>query len=1066
MEIIENLKQKATFLNRLSNNEETLFEHINSNHDNLDEVIQQYKPEREFKPVNTLRFLIANELKKGTVINATVINQLKQSIEDRDVSVYFNFNESVKQSLLNYKDSKKGMFPNWGHTFKVLFPFLYNEVENTAVIRQLESLADEIIQVNQLENVTKHIVGFQGSQNYGSDHAWVAIIPETAPSVQYAYQIFFTINKNGVVGGLHKGHNLTKQLFANQDIQFNAWEDYIEHTKQVKDKWMQLNSEVNFIFLNDEQAFLKVLKKVDNSALSDYFKTLDRVKEDLDIQDEEKFVFSIAGNRLSFHVGKRYCLNVNKKLFDFISYNELEGDNNDRETFTGSDIAYFYKGRTLDDVLSNYEDIKSAIETEIERDNHALAKSYDNSAFRKSVFDRTYREGIFNKIGMQNKYYLVGAYWDSYTPQDQTDRFLKEGIWINGYDDKFIEIVNKVPVNSHIAIKTVDRKGDNMYIKARGIVKSNRNDGQNLIVKWDKNFKEFKVDFSGGYWDTITNVNKAEHIKAIWDNNSSMHINVKKEFINWLINKPKSKYFKNDKDVLNRYLDTYNTYFDIDIFQVSQSNYNEVIEAIDKAAYTDENSNFFKYSEGESNHRPRAILGKTNYYQFLSEKFNGLGQNISNYTSDSIPLNQILYGPPGTGKTFYLKDQLFDKYMVKETSISKEKYFEEAVSNLTWWQVIALSILEIGTARVNDILANRWVAKKASLSESKNVRATIWGTLQMHTVLESKSVAYTQRQAPFIFDKNEDKSWSLLEAELKEQVPELYDTLDAVNMFKANPDNIIKHFDFVTFHQSFAYEDFIEGIKPIIPEIEGEESKDLGYQIEDGVFKKLCLKASNDSNNRYAIFIDEINRGNVSAIFGELITLIETDKRKGAKNEMCITLPYSKKEFSVPSNLDIYGTMNTADRSVEALDTALRRRFEFKEMMPDYTVIEKEEVGGVKLAEVLKKINQRIELLIDRDHTIGHSYFVNIDTPDKLANAFNNKIMPLLQEYFYGDYGKIGLVLGKGFVEKIKNSDTEFASFDYDNANDFKVPNYKLKKVNAVTVLDAITELLGTKEVI
>lgn len=436
---------------------------------------------------------------------------------------------------------------------------------------------------------------------------------------------------------------------------------------------------------------------------------------------------------------------------------------------------------------------------------------------------------------------------------------------------------------------------------------------------------------------------------------------------------------------------------------------------------------------------------------------------IMEYRVYIAPVNQILYGPPGTGKTFYLKDQLFDKYILKETLISPEKNFEETVSNLTWWQVIALSLLEIGTARVNDILENRWVATKASLSESKNVRATLWGTLQMHTIIESKSVAYTQRQAPYIFDKNADKSWSLLDVELNEQAPELLTILDDVNYFKASDDNVIKHYDFVTFHQSFAYEDFIEGIKPILPE-NGEETTDLGYAIEDGVFKKLCLRAKNDPDNRYAIFIDEINRGNVSAIFGELITLIEIDKRTGAKNELSIKLPYSKKEFSVPSNLDIYGTMNTADRSVEALDTALRRRFEFKEMMPNYDVITNEKVEGISLSEVLKRINQRIELLIDRDHTIGHSYFVGVNTAEKLANAFNNRIVPLLQEYFYGDYGKIGLVLGDGFVEINKNDNVNFTSFAYENANDFKTICYTLTPVNSSSILDAIKKLLNKKE--
>ncbi|OAD45916.1 AAA family ATPase [Polaribacter atrinae] len=431
--------------------------------------------------------------------------------------------------------------------------------------------------------------------------------------------------------------------------------------------------------------------------------------------------------------------------------------------------------------------------------------------------------------------------------------------------------------------------------------------------------------------------------------------------------------------------------------------------------------------------------------------------------NNTPPTNQILYGPPGTGKTFYLKDQLFDGYTLKENAITKEKFFENKITNLTWWQVIAIALIENGTSKVNEILENRWVKTKASLSESKNVRATIWGTLQMHTITSSENVAYKQRQNPLIFDKNNDKMWQLLEEETKEQIPEIYDIIDEVNNFKSNNETVIKNYDFVTFHQSFAYEDFIEGIKPVFPETE-EETKDLGYKIEDGVFKKLCTKAKNDPENRYAIFIDEINRGNVSAIFGELITLIETDKRSGAKNELSIKLPYSKTNFSVPSNLDIYGTMNTADRSVEALDTALRRRFEFKEMMPDYTVIENEEVDHIKLSEVLKKINERIELLIDRDHAIGHSYFCKVNSEEKLAKAFNTKIVPLLQEYFYGDYGKIGLVLGKGFVEKKKNDAINFADFSYENSNDFKAPSFLLKKVDEDNVIDAILSLLGKKQ--
>ena len=453
------------------------------------------------------------------------------------------------------------------------------------------------------------------------------------------------------------------------------------------------------------------------------------------------------------------------------------------------------------------------------------------------------------------------------------------------------------------------------------------------------------------------------------------------------------------------------------------------------------------------------------YSDYLLGIMNGDQKPNLNSTIKKImkPTNQILYGPPGTGKTFYLKDQLFDRYTSKQTSITKELHFETVVGGCSWWQVIAIALLDLNKSKVSGIFEHKWVQKKASLSNSKTIRPTLWGQLQSHTIDTCEFVNVFSRQQPLIFNKTEDSYWEILEEEVKELVPELFDIKDSVDNYNPDPDNIIKLYDFVTFHQSFAYEDFIEGIKPVMPEND-EQATDLGYTIEDGVFKKLCTKAKNDPKNRYAIFIDEINRGNVSAIFGELITLIETDKRSGAKNEMSIKLPYSKKEFSVPSNLDIYGTMNTADRSVEALDTALRRRFEFKEMMPDYTVIENEKVNEIKLSEVLKKINERIELLIDRDHAIGHSYFFNVNSEEKLAKAFNTKIVPLLQEYFYGDYGKIGLVLGKGFVEKKKNDDINFADFSYENSNDFKVPSYLLMQVNEDNVIDAVLSLLGKKE--
>ncbi len=234
---------------------------------------------------------------------------------------------------------------------------------------------------------------------------------------------------------------------------------------------------------------------------------------------------------------------------------------------------------------------------------------------------------------------------------------------------------------------------------------------------------------------------------------------------------------------------------------------------------------------------------------------------------------------------------------------------------------------------------------------------------------------------------------------------------------------------FVSFHPSFAYEDFVEGIKPNL--IEGQ----VVFNIQNGIFKRMVEAAEEgwEDGNRYVLIIDEINRGNIASIFGELITLIEADKRMGAREAISVTLPYSKQSFSVPPNLFIIGTMNTADRSVANLDIALRRRFTFRAIQPDPSVLNQQFVqAGVNLAKLLSIINDRIELLLDENHRIGHAYFYDISTLDDLRQLFALRIIPLLKEYFLGDLSKIGLILGDAFVKEQTTLEHQIlAHFDY-----------------------------------
>ena len=240
------------------------------------------------------------------------------------------------------------------------------------------------------------------------------------------------------------------------------------------------------------------------------------------------------------------------------------------------------------------------------------------------------------------------------------------------------------------------------------------------------------------------------------------------------------------------------------------------------------------------------------------------------------------------------------------------------------------------------------------------------------------------------------------------------------------PAGSVQRYAFVTFHQSYGYEEFVEGLRPVLL-TNGAEESDVQYEIRSGVFKDLCRRARLAPDQRFAMVIDEINRGNISKIFGELITLIEADKREGGANAVTVTLPYSGEAFNIPSNIDLIGTMNTADRSLALLDTALRRRFDFLPILPDARDDADAPLAGLRVSmdgevinipKMLAAINQRIEALYDRDHCIGHAYFTSLKQVadgqarlDALKEVFRNRIIPLLEEYFFEDWQKIRLVL-------------------------------------------------------
>ncbi|HZK95634.1 MAG TPA: AAA family ATPase [Prolixibacteraceae bacterium] len=412
-------------------------------------------------------------------------------------------------------------------------------------------------------------------------------------------------------------------------------------------------------------------------------------------------------------------------------------------------------------------------------------------------------------------------------------------------------------------------------------------------------------------------------------------------------------------------------------------------------------------------------------------------------------LNQILFGPPGTGKTYNSinhalaiverKDletienesnenrpeilRRFQAYVdsgqIVFTTFHQSMSYEDFIEGIKPTEVKGQLIFDIKKCVFRLLVDEALINYKNSLLQTGNkLFETVWGQFLLPLNEEEpigvkmKMTSYTivrVNEHTIFFDKNSGESKHTLSIK----------TLKS--MYDAGENQII----------TGGLQPYYEALlKPLLAA--GKESGKV-------------------EQKNYVIIIDEINRGNVAQIFGELITLIETDKRFGNKEALTVTLPYSKKkDFSIPLNLYIIGTMNTADRSVEALDTALRRRFTFIEMPPKYDLpeLENEIIDGISLEMIMKTLNTRVEKLLDKDHLLGHSYFLCVDDIADLKRVFQQNIIPLLQEYFYGDFAKIGLVLGEAFFEKVEiPTKTIFATFTHDAQDELnEKPVYRLKQ--------------------
>nr|WP_324725761.1 AAA family ATPase [Helicobacter felis] len=496
-----------------------------------------------------------------------------------------------------------------------------------------------------------------------------------------------------------------------------------------------------------------------------------------------------------------------------------------------------------------------------------------------------------------------------------------------------------------------------------------------------------------------------------------------------------------------------------------------------------------------------------------------------------IPLNQILYGPPGTGKTYntinkaleillgkqgqeleaeikrtlealkleipqssqaeseinrarakllfdYYKDQGRIDFVTFHQSYGYEEFVEGIKPEMASQQV---------RYRVEDGIFKRMCqeAQKALKPENSDTGAQEENMSTQEDMdyldrLLCNFVQYvretTNQGKEFALDEGVDRSATIKEITERKGISKI--THKEVSMFSFKLGGSVKE-DSTSLGRGIIERDYfkfkrgeIVNAQAIKPWDAGSKQESLGNntyyyklfekmrEFEQNHFKTQAQSPKAPPKQPYILIIDEINRGNISKIFGELITLIEPSKRLGSSEELRVTLPYSKKPFGVPKNLYIIGTMNTADRSIALLDTALRRRFVFEEIMPNPKLLDTD-CAGVDLSALLEAMNARIEFLLDQNHTIGHSYFLGLDSLEGLQDCFENKIIPLLQEYFYDDHAKVHAVLNRNGMLKDKVMDNTLKGL----LEDFVDTDKKVYDMTETTGwgVDVFKRIYGTK---
>lgn len=707
----------------------------------------------------------------------------------------------------------------------------------------------------------------------------------------------------------------------------------------------------------------------------------------------------------------------------------------------------------------NRDDFTFWIESKLDN----LGSIWGGSAFKFGIYrrnDESQKESSSGRLYSQN-YAWIAKYGNN---ENEAFNNIKEKIIqiIQASQDNNLKTIEKIDFGDAIKWKIAFHYQDVKNIKIVNIFSKNVLDLISLN-EFKEKLKIYQIHKKLLENKNLSLVKMIENIAIpLWNKygmDSQNYIDKMKNLFSEYLNKKKL-----DKNTINKYIQVIENiskeFLKENLYSCDLFSFDQNINKLNKnEEFKLKNSNGHNMYSSALNYYKAFLI---DYYEqdiFITERVQSEESNMK-----IIPLNQILYGSPGTGKTYHTIDKALEIISKEEKiqipseddRINRKKIFDEYVKNgqivfTTFHQSYGYEEFVEGIKPIIDNDENsqevKYDVKDGIFKElcDKSLKNYIL-SMQNENEIDLDKLIFefaNYINQDFLNKGNEfplENKVSIKKILLN--FKDEYRSFSLGGSIKSPQSltiDIIKR-DYLNFKNKK-----ILSFKDIKPKYDSQ-SDYHGNAIYYFMFYNKLKEFENIQNEKfkikkeilksYIIIIDEINRGNVSKIFGELITLIEPSKRIGEKEELKVTLPYSGEEFGVPKNVYIIGTMNTADRSITSLDTALRRRFEFIEMMPDVSKLSID-CEGINLQELLKAINTRIEYLLDREKTIGHAFFISVENLESLKKVFKNRIIPLLQEYFYNDYALIDAVLNKnGMLEiSVENKDylknmTEFIESD------------------------------------